>query len=300
MASISVVISAFNAEGTLARTLASVKWADEIILVDNQSLDKTVTIARSHGAKVFRRKNNPMLNVNKNFGFTKASSDWILSLDSDEEIPDILAREIRNAVETSDILGYWIPRKNIIFGKWIQHGLWWPDEHLRLFRKGRGKFPGKHVHEYLAVEGKTADLREPFIHYNYSTITQFVHKMEALYTESEVQKLSSSKYQLSWFDALRFPISDFLKIYFAQEGYKDGLHGLVLALLQSFYAFIVFAKMWERAKFIDIDLNLPHVTRELTQRGKELQYWTKTAEIEEERNPITRMWKRLVRKLYAS
>ncbi len=300
MATISIVISAFNAADCLAGTLASVGWADEIILVDNESNDSTAQIAKRFKAKIFSKKNLAMLNVNKNFGFTKASSDWILSLDSDEEIPDSLAREIRNAVKTSDILGYWLPRKNIIFGKWIQHGLWWPDKQLRLFRRGYGKFPCVHVHEYLTVDGKTGDLSLPFVHYNYSSISQYLRKMEAIYTESEVQKLESSGYRISWMDAVRFPVSDFVKIFFAQHGIKDGLHGLVLALLQSFYSFIVFAKLWERAKFVDIELNLPLVTRELHERGKELAYWTKTAEIEEEGNPITRGWKRLVRKLYAS
>ncbi len=300
MASISVVISAYNAQDCLARTLASVGWADEIILVDNESNDSTIEIAKRFKAKIFSKKNLAMLNVNKNFGFTKASSDWILSLDSDEEIPDSLAREIRNAIKTSDLLGYWMPRKNIIFGKWIRHGLWWPDKQLRLFRRGYGKFPCVHVHEYLTVDGKTGDLSEPFIHYNYSSIGQFLYKMDAIYTESEVQKLESSGYRISWMDALRFPVSDFVKIFFAQRGFKDGLHGLVLALLQSFYSFIVFTKLWERAKFVDIELSLPYVTRELHERGKELAYWIKTAEIEEEGNPITRGWKRLVRKLYAS
>ncbi|MEK7065596.1 MAG: glycosyltransferase family 2 protein [Patescibacteria group bacterium] len=300
MATISIVISAFNAADCLVRTLASVGWADEIILIDNESNDSTVEIAKRFKAKIFSKKNLVMLNVNKNFGFTKASSDWILSLDSDEEIPDSLAREIRNAIKTSDILGYWMPRKNIIFGKWIQHGLWWPDKQLRLFRRGYGKFPCVHVHEYLTVDGKTGDLRAPFIHYNYSSIGQFLYKMDAIYTESEVQKLTSTGYQVSWMDAVRFPVSDFVKIFFAQRGFKDGLHGLVLALLQSFYLFIVFAKLWERAKFVDIELSLPLVTRELHERGKELRYWTTTTEIEEESNPITRGWKRLVRKLYAS
>ncbi|MBI4062460.1 glycosyltransferase family 2 protein [Candidatus Gottesmanbacteria bacterium] len=300
MAKVSVVISAFNAQGSLDRSLKSVRWASEIILVDNGSTDNTVQQAKKYGAKIFSRENNPMLNVNKNFGFEKAEGDWILSLDSDEEVPRTLASEIEGAINDPSVVGYWIPRKNIIFGKWIRHGLWWPDKQLRLFHRGRGKFPCKHVHEYLDVDGPTGELQEPYIHYNYTSVSQFIHKMDAIYTESEVQKLTRTGYQVSWMDAVRFPVSDFVKIFFAQRGFKDGLHGLVLALLQSFYSFIVFAKLWERAKFVDIELSLPQVTRELHERGREVRYWTKTAEIEQERNPITRGWKRLVRKLYAS
>src|SRR3989344_689810 len=300
MATISVVISALNASQTLPRTLASVRWADEIIVIDNESTDDTVAIANKFKAKILTKENNPMLNVNKNFGFTKAKSEWILSLDSDEEIPEGLAAEIKIAIGATDTAGYWIPRKNIIFRRWIRHGLWWPDKQLRLFRRGSGKFPGKHVHEYLEVVGITGELNEPYIHYNYSSISQFIGKMDTIYTESEVAKHIQSGYQISWMDALRFPISDFIKIFFAQSGYKDGLHGLVLAILQAFYSFIVFAKLWERSKFVDIELNFPIVTRELHDRGKEIEYWTETVEIETELNPLARVWKRFVRKLYAS
>lgn len=303
MASVSVVISAFNSQDTVERCLTSVGWANEIIFVDNQSSDETVAMVKKFDVKLFQKKNNLMLNINKNFGFEKATSDWVLSLDADEQIPTALAKEIRSVVGGSvgkDTNGYWIARRNIIFGKWIAHGLWWPDKQLRLFRRGKGRFPCVHVHEYLSVEGNTRDLSESFVHYNYSSIAQFLHKMDAIYTESEVQKLTSTGYQVFWMDAVRFPVSDFVKIFFAQRGFKDGLHGLVLALLQSFYSFVVFAKLWERAKFVDIELSLPLVTRELHERGKELRYWNKTAEIEEEGNPITRGWKRLVRKLYAS
>ena len=300
MAKVSVVISAFNAQDSFERSLKSVGWASEIILVDNESTDNTVQLAKKFGAKIFSRKNNPMLNVNKNFGFEKAKSEWILSLDSDEEIPSATAREIEQAIKDTSSVGYWIPRKNIIFGKWIRHGLWWPDKQLRLFRRGRGKFPCKHVHEYLEVDGPTGELQVPFVHYNYTSVSQFIHKMDALYTESEVKKHIESGYQISWMDAIRFPISDFVKVYFAQAGYKDGLHGLVLSSLQAFYSLVVFAKLWERTNFVDIEIQLPLASRELADRTREVKYWMTTAQLEEERNPFIRLWKRLVRKLYAS
>lgn len=299
MAKISVVISVFNAQDSLGRTLRSLSWASEVIVVDNQSTDQTAAIAKKFGAKILVRKNNPMLNVNKNFGFEKVKNEWILSLDSDEEIPSALAQEMEQATGDTTVSGYWIPRKNIIFGRWIRHGLWWPDKQLRLFRKGSGKFPCKHVHEYLEVDGPTGELLVPYIHYNYTSVSQFIHKMDSLYTESEVEKHVQSGYQISWMDALRFPVSDFVKVYFAQKGYRDGLHGLVLAILQSFYSFVVFAKLWERAKFVDIEIKLPIVTRELGDRGREISYWSKTAEIESEKNPILREYKRIIRKLYA-
>src|SRR3989344_3655909 len=150
---ISVVISAYNEEAMIEDCLKSVKdLADEIIFVDNTSTDKTVEITKKYTKKIFVRENDPvMLNRNKNFGFTKATGDWILSLDADERLTPELSAEIRNSIRAHQFVAYEIPRKNIIFGKWIQHSIWWPDYNLRLFRRGKGKFPEKHVHEKLVV-----------------------------------------------------------------------------------------------------------------------------------------------------
>lgn len=303
MTTLSVVVSAWNEASTIDRCLKSVQWADEIILVDNQSSDKTVAIAQKFTRMIYHRPNNPMLNVSKNYGFTKASGDWILSLDADEEIPKALADEIRfvlgqNAKKSvpSDIVGYWIPRKNIIFGKWIQHGLWWPDEQLRLFLRGKGKFPCVHIHEYLQVDGKTSHLTESYVHYNYTSVSQFIRKMDTLYTNDEVKRLMATGYTFSWYDALRFPLSDFVKIFFAQEGYKDGLHGLVLSMLQGVYSFIVFAKLWEAQGFREQEVALRALEREINHNSRELNYWKLTAEIKQSSNVIHTLWLKLKRR----
>lgn len=294
MAGITVVISAWNEEVKLGKCLSSVSWADEIIVIDSQSTDKTAKIAKDRGAKVFTRPNNPMLNINKNYGFEKASNEWILSLDADEEVTSELVNEIRSVLDrNSDIVGYWIPRKNISFGKWIAHGLWWPDKQLRLFKKGSGEFPCKHVHEYVLIEGRTDELTEPFVHYNYDTISQFIRKMDTLYTENEVQKLIDTQHKVVWFDAIRFPVSDFVKIFFAQGGYKDGLHGLVLAMLQAFYSLVVFAKLWERNKFETVEISLPEISKQLTWAKREVQYWQITENGKNIHNP----WKKIINKI---
>lgn len=290
MATISVVISAWNEEKKIKQCLESLDWADEIVVVDNSSTDTTGKIARHYKAKVYIQPNNPMLNVNKNFGFENATGDWILSLDADEIIPESLAREIKEHVNNSDKSGYWIPRKNIIFGKWIRHGLWWPDKQLRLFRRGKGRFPCAHVHEYLEVDGVTDALQEPYIHYNYESVSQFIRKMDTLYTESDVQKLLRTRYQFAWYDAIRFPVSDFVKVFFAQEGYKDGLHGLILAILQAFYSFVVFAKIWEQKQYAEIDMPLTQVVGELQKNGKDLNYWILSAKMKEPRSYMEKIW----------
>lgn len=288
----------YNEEKKLSRCLASVKWADEIIVVDNSSTDTSAAVAKKLGARVYKRPNNPMLNVNKNFGFGKATGDWILNLDADEEIPEDLAAEIKRVTRSpGNAVGYWIPRKNIIFGKWIEHGLWWPDRHLRLFLRGKGKFAEIHVHEYLEVQGPTETLAVPFIHHNYESVTQFIRKMDTIYTENEVKNLLSADYRLAWYDAIRFPVSDFVKIYFAQAGYKDGLHGLVLALLQSFYSFIVFVKLWEKRGFDERPVTLAAAGGELTRAAGEVRFWSLTSHIRESRNPLERLCLRILKKI---
>jgi glycosyltransferase involved in cell wall biosynthesis len=165
---LSVVISAYNEEKTIGRCLKSVSFADEIIVVDNTSYDKTREIAKKFTKYVYDRPNQLMLNANKNYGFEKAKSEWILNLDADEEITPELAREIQKVIQDSTKEdGFWIKRKNFSYGKWIQYGLWWPDKQLRLFRRIKGKFPCVHIHEYIKVEGLIGDLIEPYNHYNY-------------------------------------------------------------------------------------------------------------------------------------
>ncbi|MBI5620960.1 glycosyltransferase family 2 protein [Candidatus Gottesmanbacteria bacterium] len=304
METISIVLSVRNEETKLGRTLSSVSWADEIIVMDNESTDTTGAIAKKHGAKVFIGKNNPMLNKNKNLGFTKAHSDWILSLDGDEVVSPELVKEIQSIIHSpvnplthpSDAVGYWIPRKNILFGKWIQHGLWWPDKQLRLFRRGMGSFPCMHVHEYLALDGVALDLSNPIVHYNYETVSQFIRKMDEIYTPSEVDKHLGSGYRVVWYDALRFPFSDFLKTYFAQAGHKDGLHGLALSMLQAMYSFVVFMKLWEREKFTEFDISIDRMEQEFTRTNKELLYWMLSAKIHETTNTMKQLWYRVVRK----
>jgi (heptosyl)LPS beta-1,4-glucosyltransferase len=293
---IAVVVSAFNEEKTLDRCLSSVSFADEIIVIDNSSSDKTAEVAKKYTNKVFKQPNQLMLNLNKNFGFEKAKSDWILNLDADEEIPAALAAEIRTLVHANPPEnGFWIKRKNYSFGKWITHGLWWPDKQVRLFRRGKGKFPCVHIHEYVEIDGKVGELTEPYLHYNYESVHQYLTKIDRAST-SEALSLKNMDYQLVWYDALRFPLSDFLKIYFAQQGYKDGLHGLVLALFQAAYSFCVFAKFWEIQGFPERDIAPSAIVKELKHREREVNYWTLTMKISETKNIVTKIKGKIERK----
>lgn len=282
MSTLSVVFSVHNEEKLFEEALKSVKGlADEIIVVDNESTDKTVQIAKKYTKNIYEHKNTPnSLNTTKNYGFSKAKSDWILSLDADERVSPELAKGISTIqysvfnIQYSPI-GYWIPRKNKIFGKWLTGGIWWPDYQLRLFKKGQGKFPEKHNHEFLTVDGNTAYLNNPLEHYSYTSVVQYVEKFTYTYLENEVDNQIAAGKKVEWFDAIRMPSSDFVINFFVRQGYKDGLHGLILAMLQMFYMFLVFARIWElqgspayeSVRFTD------EVTGELKQSKNEYLHW---------------------------
>lgn len=300
MATVSVVISAYNNQDKIRNCLESVKWAEEIIVVDNSSTDNTLNIAKEYTDKIFTRVNNPMLNVNKNFGFTKATGDWILSLDSDERVTPELAKEIKSIVSSQqlEVNGFWIPRKNIIFGKLIRHSGWYPDYQMRFFKKGKGKFPELHVHEMIKVTGTTGKLEEHIKHLNYENITQFLNKLINIYTPNEAQVLIKKGYKFDWTDSLKMPSKEFINRFFAQSGYKDGLHGLVLALLMAFYHLVVFVKIWEKQDFKEVNQNnfLSKVEGEIVKIKRELNYWLLTAKIEDNKNHITKLYSRIKRK----
>jgi len=277
MSKLSVVITAHNSQDFIKDCIKSVKFADQVIVVNNESTDDTAQIAKDLKAKVINHTNNPAkLNQSKNFGFTKASGDWILSLDTDERIETTLAEEIKqllNLDPTTQPQGFFIPRQNIIFGKWIKHGLWYPDHQLRLFKKGQGEFPNVHNHERLEVKGQTAYLKNHLIHHNYQTISQYIQKIDKMYSDNEAEVFLKNGHKLHWHDAIRFPFQDFLANYFSRQAYKDGLHGLVLSLLQSFYMFIVFCKIWEKQDFKEKQISLPESKKEFNRFTDQLKYW---------------------------
>lgn len=276
MNKLSVVVTVHNNQDIIKDCLKSVSFADEIIVVDNESTDDTAKIAKKFGAVVFAHKNNPkQLNESKNFGFSKAKYEWILSLDSDERIEQELKDEIKFILSKDNIPfnGYKIPRHNIIFGKIIRHGLWYPDHQLRLFRNGQGEFPNKHNHELLQIKGEAGVLKGHIKHFNYQTISQYIQKIDKQYTENEMETYIEQKRKIQWYDALRFPAQDFMSNYFVRQAYKDGLHGLVLSLLQAFYMFIVFAKIWEKQGFKEHEIDLEQAKSESEHVFRQLKFW---------------------------
>ncbi len=303
MKKISAVVSAYNEENRIEKCLSSLKFCDEIVVIDNESTDGTAEIAKKYTSKIFSQKNNPAaIDLLKNLGFEKATNDWILSIDADEEVSKELSEEIQKKLKeniSDNINGFWIPRKNFIFGKWIEHNTgWYPDHQLRLFRKNKGKFISKHVHEDLKIEGKTEKLNSHIIHHNYDSVSQFIHKT-IRYAPNEAEEKLRKGYEFSYFDAIRFPLNDFLIWFFARKGYKDGFHGLMLALLMAFYHLLVFAYIWERKDFKEYDGEnfLKDTEKEFNKAGKDILYWISKEKIESIKNPLSKNLHKLANKL---
>ena len=302
---LSIVISAFNEENKIRDCLESAKWADEIIFLDNSSTDNTTVIAKEYTKKIISQVNNPeAIDIQKNTGIEKASGDWILVLDADERITAELAKEVQTVINSGQqpLNGYLIPRRNIIFGKWIKHTGWYPDPQLRLFKKGKGKFEHKHVHEPLKVEGQTATLHSQLLHYNFETIPQFLHKHMDVYAPNEAEELIREGYTFAWKDAVRMPLKEFLSRYFAREGYKDGFHGFMLSIFMAFYHFVIFAYIWEKNNFKDVDTQdfaslQNDLEQEFKKAGQEVQFWVYNEKIKYEKNSVNKLLLKTKRKL---
>lgn len=242
---LSVCIITLNEETRLEKCLRSVvSIADEIIVVDSGSSDNTVAIAKKFGAKVFFRKFDNYADQ-KNFALEKSAGEWVFSIDGDEEIEDRLAEEIKNAVKDSKFDAYSIPRKNIIFGKFIRYTRWQPelDRHIWLFKKDKSRWVGD-VHEEIVTNGKVGKLRYAKIHHQYETISEFMAMMNAYSTLDAREKINKGV-RFSIGKMIFLPIYNFLIRYFYRLGFLDGLYGFTLSLLMAIYHIEVWIKIWE-------------------------------------------------------
>lgn len=248
MKGISVVIATKNEERHILDCLEKVKWADEIIIVDMFSTDKTIKICQEFTNRIFQNNQNQVLNINKNLGFEKASFDWILELDADERITPELEEEIKKVLASqSSAEGYLIKFKNYFFGKFLNYGGWNPDYHLRLFKKGTAEYNTNFIHEQISFKGKKGVLKSPILHYSYETIEQFIAKTN-FYTSLEVLNLKNKNIKFHISSFFFSPLKEFLNRYLRLGGYKDGWHGLIIAFLMSQYILILKIKHWEAVK----------------------------------------------------
>ena len=276
MAKISVVINTLNEEKNLPRAVASVRgFADEIIVCDMESDDNTAKVAEGLGAVVYTHKRTGYVEPARNFAISKASGDWILILDADEELPKSLASKLKDVAVKSKADYFRVPRKNIVFGKWMRYSRWWPDFNIRFFKKGRVTW-NEVIHSVPMTQGIGSDFPEKeenaIIHHNYYSIQQYLERMNH-YTTIQAETLIREKHKFIWKDLLRKPIGEFLSRYFAGEGYKDGLHGLSASLLQAFSEIIVYLKVWEKEKFLEQTISEDEILNEYKEVKKEFDWW---------------------------
>lgn len=246
--SISVCIIAFNEEQDIRACLESVRWADEVVVVDSFSADKTAEIARECGARVIQRP-WPGHVEQKNFALEQATGDWILSIDADERVSPELAAEIQEAVRRSDRpeAGYTVPRKTFYLGRWILHGGWYPSRRLRLVRRGRAKWAGVNPHDHLYADGPVGGLKGDLHHFTYRDIADHLKTIDSFTTISAREMFEVGRGG-AMLHMLLNPVGRFLKMYLLRLGFLDGAAGFVLAVLSSYYVFVKYAKLWEIRK----------------------------------------------------
>lgn len=276
MNKLSVVINTLNEEKDLPKAIASIKKiADEIVVIDMESSDGTVKIAKSLGAKVFTHKKLLYVEPARNFGISKATGEWVLILDVDEVVPPSLAKKIREIIKSSSADYYRIPRKNIIFGKWMEHTRWWPDYNIRLFKKGFVVW-SEEIHKVPVTTGIGADLADKeslaILHANYKDIDDYLEKM-LRYTKVQSEEVIASGYQFIWSDIVKKPLGEFLSRYFVGQGYKDGLHGLILSLLQSFSELILYVRIWAKEGGYEKEIPKKEIRTLFIKSFNEIKWW---------------------------
>jgi glycosyltransferase involved in cell wall biosynthesis len=242
MKKISVAIITRNEEQNIRDCLESVEWADEIVVVDNGSTDQTRQICQEFQARVYLEewKGFPR---QKNSAIEKTRNEWVFSLDADERVTPDLCQEIASTLENDpSVDGYYIARKNYFLGHWIKQCGWYPDYNLRLFRKSRGRFLEREVHERVEIQGKVGYLKNPMEHRTYRSLSDFFQRING-YTTLAAQEMSKEGKKFRFFDVLFRPPFTFLQMYVLRAGFLEGYVGFLLSLLFSFYTFTKYVKL---------------------------------------------------------
>ncbi|MFH1823759.1 MAG: glycosyltransferase family 2 protein [Candidatus Firestonebacteria bacterium] len=241
---ISVIIITYNEQNNIKKCLESVKWADEIIIVDSGSKDKTLDIVKKYTDKIYIHKWRGY-SKDKNFGISKAKNEWILSIDSDEIVSDKLKREIIRVIKNTKFDGFFISRKVYFLNKWIKHCGWYPDYQLRLFKRSKGRFDeNKLVHEHVKLNGRIGYLKSNLLHFPYKDLNQYFQRFNK-YTTLSANEMYKEDKKGCFINLMLNPFFTFFKMYFLKLGFLDGFSGFVVCFLSSFYNFVKYSKLWE-------------------------------------------------------
>jgi glycosyltransferase involved in cell wall biosynthesis len=241
---ISVIITTFNEEINIEDCIRSVLWADEILVVDSNSTDRTVELARRHPVRLLQRQYFGSA-AQKNWSMDRVENDWVLILDADERLTEDLALEILHLlVEGPQFYGYFLRRRNIVLGKVIRHSGWSTDKVIRFFHRAHGRYPDRRVHADLDIEGPTPVLRNSLLHFTFRSLDQYWEKLRNYAEWGAAQGFREGR-QAGLLEIAGRPIWRFVRTYFVQLGFLDGLHGLVVCGLQAFGSFLKYARLWD-------------------------------------------------------
>ena len=241
---LSIYMITYNNERTLEKALRSVQWADEIVVVDSFSVDRTVEICRQFTDKVFQRK-WPGHQDQYQHAADLTVHPWIMFVDADEEVPPELAEEIRRELskEKQDVDGFIAYRHTYYLGRWIRHGGWVPDCEIRLYRREKGRWAGE-LHAKVAVDGKMDSLKNPYLHDTYRDISDQIQTIDR-YSRVAAEDMRGKGETFSLWKLLLHPSFRFVKEYLFKAGFRDGIPGLIIIVATMFYVFMKYAKLWE-------------------------------------------------------
>ena len=241
---LSVTVITFNEEKNIRDCLMSVKWADEIVVIDSGSSDKTVEICRDFTDKIFFHPWTGM-KEQKQHAVDKASHQWIFSIDADERLTDAIKDFILQELNNPSYDGYRFPRQNYFLGKWMKHGGWYPDMVLRFFNRDKGYFGGINPHDKVIIEsGKVRTINRPIIHNSYSSISQYLTKQNLYSSVSAAERVKAGKRVMPFLIPIK-TVWKFLETYFIKLGLMDGFHGFVAAMGAAYSTFLKYVKIWE-------------------------------------------------------
>ena len=243
---LSGIVITKNEERNICGCLDSLKWVDEIIVVDAESTDSTVVKAKEFTDKIFVKPWEGF-GPQKNFAIEQAQGDWIFILDADERVTAGLKDEIRSLLENGSeprIAGYRVPRRNFFYGQWMQYGGMFPDPQVRLFRNDGSRYDDTLLHENLVLKGDVADLQGFLDHYSVPTITHHLRKM-IQYTSLSAREKLKTLHAVTFLNLFGHHVWTIIKTLVLRQGWKDGVHGLIAATFAGFHTFAKYAKAYE-------------------------------------------------------
>jgi len=244
---ISAVILTRNEEENIRGCLESINFCNEVVLVDDNSQDQTVKIARNLGAKVYKRDLDGDFAGQRNFGLTKAQGKWVLFLDADERVSLKLQKEILSAVRKDGVNGYYIKRLDYLWGKSLRYGEIGIVKIVRLAKKGKGEWV-RNVHECWKIEKPLARLKNYIEHRPHSAVSSFISSINSFSSLHAIANKKEGK-KSNPFKIIFFPFFKFIKGYFLQLGFLDGIQGFVVAIIMSFHSFLSWSKLWIKEKY---------------------------------------------------